>query len=136
MNPAAIACLAPIVRGSDAARIAVTLGTPHIANCPAEGTIIFARQPSVGVVALGVAVAEVRAEIARGSAEGVGCVCAATVQEINDFAPNIRERFVHRAGLPLVDQIAGVLGIRMAPLVTDGIVAGHAVAVIGRGAIP
>ena len=40
-----------------------------------------------------------------------------TVEQIHQLTENVRERLVERAGLPLVDEVVGVVGVGVGPLV-------------------
>ena len=54
----------------------------------------------------------------------VGGITAATVDAIDRLAEDVRVRFIERAWLPLVDQVVGVLRVRVTPLVAGHVVGG------------
>ena len=114
--------------------VAIADGMPHVANRAAKGWIIFAGEPAVGGVIGRRSLAQCRATAS--SAHGVGGVGATVVEQIDDFAPNIGIRFIECARLPGIDQVAGILGVGVRPFMGHRIIAGDAVAIIGRDAIP
>ena len=67
---------------------------------------------------------------------GLGLGVLPVVEQVDRLAPDVGVGLVHRAGLPLVDQPGGVLGVGVAPLVRDGVVGGDAGAVVGADAVP
>src|SRR5680860_946645 len=60
----------------------------------------------------------------------------ATVDEVDGLTPDVGVALVHGAGLPLVDQVRGVLRVGVGPLVGDHVVGRDAVAEQGVAVVP